>query len=246
MMKGYRLQVTGYTLLFFVLLSTVHCTLYPIYAAESTPSSNLSNDLKTKLDEFLKQSATKAAQFKQEISRKLMDKAYVGTLKSKNENSLTLACATGAKIVTVNQDTVFESKLKTKQKFSLKTLSEGDHIAALGDIDDNGVLTARKIVLLTQPANIKTYLWGQIVSMSDKLITIQTRQSKNVAVSFSQDNLKLRDFVIMTGTIGKNDIFQAEFIYVISQGGVIKPKKIATPSARLDTTIESKRASPKR
>lgn len=33
-MKGYRLQVVGYSFLAFVLLSTVHCTLYPVYAAD--------------------------------------------------------------------------------------------------------------------------------------------------------------------------------------------------------------------
>lgn len=224
-----RLKI--FLILFILFINHSSLIVNHVYAAESTPSSSLSSDLKTKLNEFLKQSATKAAQLKQEISRKLLDKVYIGTLKSKNENSLTLACATGTKTVTVNQDTVFESKLKTKQKFSLKILSGEDYIAALGDVDDNGVLTARKIVLLTPSVSVKTYLWGQIVSMSDKLITIQTRQSKNVAVSFNQDNLKLRDFVITTGTFGKNDIFQAEFMYVIPQGGIIRPKKTATPSA---------------
>lgn len=33
-MKGYRLQVVGYSFLLFVLLSTVHGTLYPTYAAD--------------------------------------------------------------------------------------------------------------------------------------------------------------------------------------------------------------------
>lgn len=33
-MKGYRLQVVGYSFLLFVLLSTVHCTLYPAFAVD--------------------------------------------------------------------------------------------------------------------------------------------------------------------------------------------------------------------
>lgn len=239
-------------ILFVLPIYYIPYTIYSAIAAESTPSSNLSGDLKAKLDEFLKQSASKAAQLKQEVNRKLLDKAYAGTLKSKDENSLQIIASDSAKTVTINQDTVFDSNAKKKQKFSLKTLSEGDYIAALGDVDDNGVLTARKVVLLSPFESTKTFLWGQIVSISDKLITIQSRQLKNTAVSFSQANIKkgdklislndlnIRDFVIVTGNTGKNNIFQAQFIYVIPQGGFIKPKKIVYPERSRGATPSAK------
>ena len=231
MRKGYRLQVVGYSFILFVLLSTVTCTLYPTYAADSTPSA----DIKVKLEELKKEIASKAAKLKQAVNRKLKDKAYIGKIKQKSDNSIILSTTSNPKMVSINQDTVFESKITPKQKFSQKTISEEDYVAALGDADETGVLTAKKIILL-QPAKLqpKTFLWGQVVSISDQLATLKSSESKNVAVSIaSASGIKLNAFVILTGFQSKNDIFKAGFVYVIPQGGVIKPKKMATPSAQV-------------
>ena len=145
---------------------------------------------------------------------------------TKTTTSLTLATRTGPKIVTLNQDTQ-----------SQRTLTEEDFVAALGDIDEGGILIAKKIVLLrgepTTNLPSKTYLWGQLVSISDQLATLKDRNLKNMAVVLQESNIKLNDFVILTGNFNKNDIFEAGFVYVIPQGGIIKPKRIATPSATL-------------
>jgi len=79
------------------------------------------------------------------------------------------------------------------------------------------LVTAKKIILLpTTNSQLKTYLWGQIISISDKLITLKDKDVKNVAVSLnSQSQVKLNDFVILTGTKNGNDIFEAGFIFVI-------------------------------
>lgn len=214
-----------------IFLRTTNYELRTVYAADSTPSANI----KTKLEELKKEIASKAAKLKQEINRKLKDKAYVGSIKLGSETSLTLAAFSGPKIVSINQDTVFESKLKSKKKVSQESLSNEDYVAALGDIDETGVLTARKIILLpTTNSQLKTYLWGQIISISDKLITLKDKSFKNVAASLPLNSqVKLNDFVILTGSVDKNDIFDADFVYAIPQGGILKPKKVATPSAKL-------------
>ena len=220
-----------------LILLTITNYLLPIaQAAESSPSA----DVKTKLEELKKDIASKAARLKEGIITKLTNKAYVGNVKTKTVTSLTLATKTGAKIVSVNQDTEFKSNIKARKNLSLKTLLEEDYVAALGDVDEAGVLTAKKIVLLNpipSTLNPKTYLWGQIVSISDQLATLKNRDSKNIAVTLPT-TLKIKglDFVILTGLIGKNDIFEAEFIYVIPQGGILKLKKIATPSAQMATS----------
>ncbi|OGE64953.1 hypothetical protein A3I48_04275 [Candidatus Daviesbacteria bacterium RIFCSPLOWO2_02_FULL_36_7] len=223
-------QLTVFSVLIFFLLSAVNCTLYPAYAAESTPSA----DIKAKLEEFRKDIASKAAQLKQVINQKLRDKAYIGTVKSKSDNSLTLSAYSEPKVISINQDTIYESKIKSKKKFnSLQNISEEDYVAALGNIDETEVLTAKKIVLLSTASHkLKTYLWGQIISISDQLVTLKDKDFKNNAASLPDSSqVKLNDFVILTGTKDKNDIFDAGFVYVISQEGVIKPKKIATQSA---------------
>lgn len=215
----------------------------PSFAADSTPSA----DVKSKLEQLKKDIASRAAKLKQEIDKKLTNKAYVGKVKTKSKTSITLATRTGPKIVSINQDTVFDSQIKGK-KYSLKLVSEEDYLAALGDIDETGVLIAKKIILLDPKPltlNPKSHLWGQIVAVSEKLATLKDKEQKNIAVSLpKQTSVKEGNFVILTGSMGKNDIFEAEFVYIIPQGGILKPKKVvypapngagATPSAKIAT-----------
>lgn len=239
--KIYDLRFTIFLLFFVLFLNHESSLINHVHAAESSPSS----EIRTKLEELKREIASKAAKLKQEVNRKLQNKAYVGYVKSKSSASLTLAQTTGAKLVSINQDTVFEGQIKTKKKFSQKTffsqktLSEEDFVAALGDVDETGVLTAKKVVLL-QPvtSNLKAFLWGQVVSISDELITLKDRTLKNIAVSkTSGTNVKLNDFIIATGTkneqsssSSKNDIFEAQFLYVIPQGGILKPKRVVYPT----------------
>lgn len=235
-----RLWVIVIIFLSFLLPATTY-PLQPVYAVDSTPSA----DIKAKLEELKKEIASKAAKLKQEVNNKLKDKAYIGKVKQKSDSSLTLATKTEPKIVTLNQDTVFENSIKSKTKFSQKNISEENFIVALGDIDETGVLTAKKVILL--PATIysqqpKTSLWGQIVAISDKLLTLKDKNLKSIAASIPEPSkVKVSDFVILTGSMGKNDIFKATFTYVIPQGGFLKPKKIATPSAKLSTPSAKKK-----
>lgn len=226
-------------LFLFLQLYAIPYTLYPTYAADSTPSA----DIKAKLEELKKEIASKAAKLKQEVNNKLKDRAYAGKVKAKSDQSLTLAASSDPKIISINQDTEYVSKIKSRAKFSQKNIQDEDFIAALGDIDETGVLIAKKVILLPTPnLQLKTYLWGQVIAISDKLVTIKNRENKNIAISPPAASLvKLNDFVILTGQLTKNDIFDAEFVYVIPQGGFIKPKKIATSSAQVST----KSATPK-
>ena len=229
------------SIIIFITIITV--ILPPAKALDSTPSA----DIKAKLEDLKKEIASKAAQLKQLVDQKLKDKTYIGTLKTKSASALTLATRNGPRIVNSNQDTVFESQVKGGGKFSQKTLTEEDYLAALGDVDETQVLTAKKIILMPQPKTgssaDKTYLWGQILSISDKLVTLKDRNLKNIAVSAVSDKISVGEFVILTGTFGKNDIFEAQFTYVIPQGGFIKPKKQATPSAQIATHSASPSAS---
>lgn len=225
----------------FLLLSIINYLLPIAYAADSTPSA----DIKAKLEELKKEIASKAAKLKQEVDRKLKDKAYVGKVKTTSESSLTLAAITGPRIVSINQDTVFESNIKSKKRFSAKTMAEEDYIAALGDSDETGVLLAKKIILLPTPSfGPKTFLWGQIVSISEKLVTLKTKDSKNISVSLPlASKVKLNDFVILIGQLDKNEIFKSKFVYTIPQGGILKPKKVVNPEQSRGVT-SSAQASP--
>lgn len=231
----------------FILLSITSYLLPIVSAVESTSSSVLTK-AKNLLDtpEF----ASKVAQLKAEINSKLQNKAYVGSVKQKSDEHsstgskiITLASSTGPKIVTVNQDTLFESKI-SKIRYSFKALAEEDYIAALGDVDETGTLIAKKIILLPDLVkDNKSITWGQVISISDNLV-IKTKDSKNVTVTttsstqfkkgaqnLSFEDINLNDFIIVVGSLDNSSVLKVNFLYVIPQGGFIKPKKVATPSA---------------
>lgn len=233
--------------LFFYIPNTIY-QIPKIYAADSTSSADpdlIGTDLKDKLLQLQKEIASKAAQLKQEINKNLQNKAYTGNVTTKSDNSLTIAIENGAKIVSLNQDTEFNSNIRKTVRYSLKTLKAGDFVAALGDIDENEVLTARKVILWPTPSkDSKTHLWGQVSLIADELITLETKDGKNITVgvtsqtdlekdgkSVSPSDLIKNNFVIITGVMGKNEILSADFIYIYSQPAFLKPKKIATPSA---------------
>ena len=222
--------------------------LLPItHAADSTPSASI----KAKLEILKQEIASKAAKLKSEINQKLQNKAYVGTVKTKSDEhsltgskTITLAVPSGLKIVTVNQDTIYETKSK-RGRYSFKSLAEEDYVAALGDVDENGVLIAKKIILQPDPSKeVKSVFWGQVISLSEKLVIrtpslqaplVKTKDLKNVTITPGDqtnfNGVKLNDFIIVTGVVNDAQILKADFIYMLPQGGFLKTKKMATPSA---------------
>ena len=215
-MRGFRvwgLGISKIIILLFIFLYPIPYTLYPTFATDSSPSA----DIRAKLEELKKEIASKAAALKQIVDKKLKDKAYIGKVKTKSSTSLTLSTLSGPKIVSLNQDSILP-----KKKFA-----EEDYLAALGDVDETGVLTAKKIVLLPD-IHSKIYLWGQIISASGNKATLKDRTLKSIAVSLpNQAIVKMTDFVILTGRKGKNDIFEAEFVYIIAK----RASRSASPSA---------------
>lgn len=225
----------------FIICNLVFVILFsqPALAQTATPSA----DLKSKLEELKKEIASKvasrAAKLKQEVNRKLKDKAYIGTIKAKSESSITVDTASGPKMVSFNEDTIFENKkgaaVKNKKSFvTIDSITQDEYIAALGDSDETGVLIARKIILLPSPdSEPKSFVWGQVISRSDDSYNIKEKTFKNVTATLpTSPKVNLNDFVIITGSQNDEEIFEAEFAYVVSQAAVIKPKKIATPSAK--------------
>lgn len=239
--KNVQLSTKKFYMLVLISLFIVHSLLLipSAYALDSSKSA----EVKSKLEQLKADIASRAAELKQEISTKLQNKSYIGSVKTISPNSLTLASLTGPKIVNINQDTIYENET-SKLKYSFKNVEEEDYVAALGDVDETGVLTARKIILMPKQTTKKNVLWGQITTLGNNLM-IKTKDSKNVKILLQDettfqkgaeeiliDNVKLNDFVVVVSDENTQGVLTANFVYVIPQGGIIKPKKIATPSAQ--------------
>lgn len=248
-----RYLVLSIKLILVVLITTLYFILYtqystPTHAADSSPSA----DIKAKLEELKAEIASKAAQLKQEINKKLQNKAYLGIVKTKSETALTLVSKNGLKMVTINQDTVYESS--GKSKFSFKTLSEDNLVAALGDIDDTGVLTAKKLVLISQSKTEPILsIWGKTLTVSDETVTIKNREEKSIAVyitdetkiikdseEITTDQLENRDTVVISGWKDKIGNIEARTIFVLTRNNkLLGDEDISTMSAKQPASTSS-------
>lgn len=235
------------TISFFVFSSL----FLPLHAsALETPNpATLSAEIKEKLKVLQEEIASKAAELKQDIGKKLQNRVYFGQITSKGDNSFVLTTKNGTKNVTVNEF----SEYIGKSKVSWKLLTTQDYIAALGDIDDNDVITAKRVVKIIPPKdNQKKIIFGQIVSTNDKSTTIQTQDNQTFNLVFDEDTtyqlgntdssakeIKTgRSIVTVTATT-KTESLYSRFVYIFPEI-TATPTKIASPSATASPTAKPK------
>ncbi|MBI4040064.1 hypothetical protein HY389_01780 [Candidatus Daviesbacteria bacterium] len=232
---GRKYQVAVIIALLFVVYRPL-----PVMAQEATSTSSLSTKLKALQAEI----ASKAAQLKAEVTKKLQNRAYIGFVKLKSSTSLTLATRAGSKIVNINDFTDFYSG---DQKTNLKTLNTDDYVAALGDVDETGVLTARRVVKLKQPSSFdRVVLWGYVTQITDSTITLKPVNNqlqtfavdKTTSYQMGKNNtdftaIRQNKAVIVVG-FKSDKINKARFIYILPYSISLKVKNAtssATPSA---------------
>ena len=198
-----------------IIITIINFIVSPALAADSTPSA----EVKTKLKDMQEEIASRAAQIKQDVSKKLQNRIALGFIKSKSDTSLTLAAESGTKMVNVNEYTEYAGKTgKGNLKVTLKNLATEDYIIALGDMDETEVLTAKKIVKTASPSGeVRKFVFGQVVSVGDHTITLQDKQGQKISLktnkqttyrfgknSGSRDDLK----------IGLPIIASTKFVYI--------------------------------
>ncbi len=224
-----------------VILSVMLVLPPPLFAQTSTPSGSLIQ----KLDQLKKEIASKAAQIKNEIDKKVQNRAIFGQILKIDETSITLKTFSSEKTINFNEFTqIIGSKNK---KITLKTLAVGDNIAALGDVDDKNILSAVKLVFLENlTASSQLLIWGQIQESLAQIITIKDKEGKTVNILttpktqfyLGNNEASLRDakaekFLSVKGIRLKDGSILARFVYFIPSVGFFKPDiKSASPSAK--------------
>jgi len=235
-------------ILFILYLAiTLPSTLYPVpsQAQESSQSGSITdkiNALKTEI-------ASRAAQLKSEMTRKVQNKAIMGEIENISSNEITIKTLTESK--TVRYDEFTEARGLKNKEIKVDTLERGDKIAALGDVDDKNTLIAQRLVFLERFASGSAELvWGQIQKTQGSTITLKTKsgQTENV-VTTSQTNFflgtneasindaKVEKHLLIRATRQKNNTLVARFIYFIPSMGFLKPDtsnsliKTSSPSA---------------
>ncbi len=246
------ININLFKLIFFCLLVLAFECLQPVTSfalnPTSTPSVQISSpsaEIKEKLQVLKDEIASKASQLKAEVSRKLQNKAYVGFVKLKSDDSITLALKEGTKIINVTTFTLYT--IPTIKKASLKNLEADDYIAALGDVDDNGILTAKKIVLTAPPQEEeKQILFGTIISKEGQVINIKTPQGQNISLNtnsktvYQKGAVTTGQTVIAVGRGLKNNLLPTRFIYLLQVNPQVN--STTTPEATKTATSSSKKA----
>lgn len=215
--------------------------------SESSPSGSVLE----KLNQLKTEIASKAAQIKAEIGRKIENRAWSGSIVSKSSTVLVINNASERQ-VKVNEYSLYTTG-KIKDKGALKDLSVGDFIIAIGDVDDNNVLTARKVLRTKKVVINKSLVWGQILSNANNLISLRTPDGNKDLLTNAQTDFWLgnkeasiqdakKDKFLLTVIEGSNSArLVAETVYFIPTTGFFKPEKTASPSAKVATQSGSKK-----
>lgn len=242
-------------------LILVFSILYTVYGfgvsiAFAAEAATKSAALTEKINALKAEVASKAAALKAEVNKKLENKAYVGIISQLESGKIIITTFTGDKNVITNEYTSFQDTTsaakKTKPKLESKDLKTGDYIASLGDVDDKESLIAKRIVKVKKPSVLPATFWGQINSVSNSTITIQSRDGNKISISTTPQTLfslgreeasindvKVNKFLSGVSTQIKDNKTEAKYIYLIPSSGYFKPDKMkvstasASPSAKL-------------
>lgn len=238
--------VSNFQFILFLALCSLLFAFYftnSVSAQEASPGASV----KEKIEALKKEVASKAAQLKTEVNKDLQNRAYVGNIKSINSNQITISTLSGNKTVKVNEYTVYRDETKsTKSTLDVKSLKENMYIAALGDVDDKLVLTAKRLVI-SKPIEVPqaSYFWGQVQKKAGGSITIKPRDGTEITIlttditsyqlgaeEASFIDVKVNKYLAGIGTVIKEKKTTADFLYLIPSTGYVKPeKKAASPSA---------------
>lgn len=221
--------------------------LFPIHslAQDSSPSGSLLQ----KLNELKEDIASKAAQIKTQVNKKVRNKAIIGTILDIQPDEITVQTLSSAKTVKYDE---FTQVIGAKNKeIKISTLETSDNIAALGDFDDRNNLVAQRLVFLESDSwrtasNSAQMVWGQIQKSQGSSITLKTKSGEveNISINSqtqfflgseeaSINDAKVEKNLIARTTRQKDGSLRARFIYFIPSMSFLKPTtKDSSPSAK--------------
>ncbi len=186
-MRSFFIKTTQLVLVFGVFLLSSNNTFAqsPSASASATPSTNQASpsaSITEKLNALKAEIASKAALIKQEVNRRIDNKAWLGTIKTINEDSIVITSIDQDRTIRINEYTSY--KVKAKGESAIKDLKVGDYVAALGDVDDNNQLNAKRIdKLATTKEYKKKLVWGTVKTVVNDTVTIATSSGQLTTIN---------------------------------------------------------------
>lgn len=199
-------------------------TVTPTNPSSPTPTEAVSDEIKEKVQERI-----------DSIKETGKKKAFWGTLKNRSNSLLVIDAPTGEKRIKTDETTIFVGT--GKKLIKIDDLEIGNFIIALGYWQENGTLTAKRVIALAtppKPAPKRDTVYGNIslVNKTKKSLEItpigpESSSPKNILVSTSA--------IIVKNTNGKisKGVFDT-----ITKGDLIL--SVCTPKEGDDTTCTGK------
>ena len=168
----------------------------------ATSAGVIRDAVKQKVDEEL-------ANIKQAVAKK----AYVGTISTKSDLTLTITnLKNQARTATVTTDTTI--KLTGGKDGTPADVKVGDFVIAMGDVDSNGALTTKRLLVIAKPAaDTRDSVWVTVTKVATSSLT--TENTKKEA-----GTVKLSSATKYTGTTKVTDIKVGSKLVVV--GSVAK------------------------
>lgn len=244
--------IKSFLILFFLLAA-----YYPslVLAQEASSTATVSADIKAKLKALQEEIASKASLLKAEMSKKLQNKAYLGTISSKEETTFSLNIKKGERKVEIKDYTDFlgaNLPAGRQGKVTFKNLAVDDFVIVLGDVDDKEVLLAKRIIK-TQALKIdeKKIMFGKIASVNKTTVTVLNKEDQQINFNYdTKTKIKLsgKDGTSKDIKVGQNIIavlltlkdgsLKARFVYLIPDPSLItptlSPNASPTPKSKLN------------
>lgn len=224
-------------------------TAYSAAALTASPSATI----KQKLDELKKEIASKAALFKKEVDKRLQNRMIFGSVGSVDNLNIQIVTLNGDKNIQTNEYTVFDlgTKLGVKSKKpTVKDFLKDDFIIGLGDVDEQEIMTAKKIVKIVKRSKERSIKKGKVQNISPAKLELIGKDGQKIMANLSSkttyslkgaeigfNELETGLEAIVSGEVNK-EIIEAKFVYILPQDEKNEMKKEATASG------ETKKATP--
>lgn len=260
-----RLKISGTVILtaFLTVFLSFILIFPPVFAADSTSAAkpaSPSGTMMEKINKLKEEIASRAANIRLEVSRKLQNKAIFGVIENIDGDRITVSQSGQSKTIVTTEYSEVLSTVKNSAKLvkiKFKDLENGEYISALGDIDDKNSLNAKRIIKSTAVASDSARLmWGKVESVSGSIIKLKDHdnQTQTIQTDFKTQyflggeesalsDVKANKVVVARIIESKERLYYSGYIYIVPQSQADKPEKKASPSAQISATPS---ASPKK
>ena len=168
-------------------------------------------------DAVQKKVAEELAAIKNEIKKR----AYLGTISSKSDATITLTTLRGAtRSATVTTDTII--KLSGGTDGTPADLKANLFILVMGDADGNGTLTAKRILVIAKPVEDKRRaVFGTVTKITSSTITLKENWTVKLSSTTKYtgksklSDIKVGSKIIVVGTVTSDQNLTAKLVHLL-------------------------------